>query len=172
MPHACLPSMNTRGFTLIELMIVIAIIAIIAAIAIPNLLEARIAANEASVIADLRSIHSAQNIYREQDKDGTGTLDYAHNVRKLADHDLFGISGFETIGPIYVRSGYKIGPSSNPVFKSSMFTWSMMGYPEIPAVSGKRYFFIDQTAVIRFTVGWASGNWGGGAVSSWPAIGK
>ncbi len=54
---------SATGFTLIELLVVVAILAVVATIALPALLRARVAANETSAIASLRSIHSAQGAY-------------------------------------------------------------------------------------------------------------
>lgn len=65
-----------KRFTLIELMIVVAIIAIIAAIAIPSLLRSRIAANETSAIGGLKQIVSYEASWRQTDADGNGQSDH------------------------------------------------------------------------------------------------
>lgn len=65
-----------KGFTLIELMIVVAIIAIIAAIAIPSLLRSRIAANETAAVGGLKQLTSHEASMRQTDGDANGTKDY------------------------------------------------------------------------------------------------
>ncbi len=78
--------MRNKGFTLIELMIVVAIILIIAAIAVPNLLQSRIRANEADVIAQLRNYVTAQEKFRDE---GASALPASSIFRKFIGNDFF-----------------------------------------------------------------------------------
>jgi len=68
-----------RGFSLIELLIVVGIILVLAALAIPSLLRAKISANEASAVSAVRSIHSAQTQYAQY----YPMLGYADDIAKL-----------------------------------------------------------------------------------------
>jgi type IV pilus assembly protein PilA len=101
-----------KGFSLIELLIVVAIILIIAAIAIPNLLRARMAANESSAVASIRTLNTAQVTYN---------------------------STYPTIGfsPTIVALGGALGAACVPTSTSACLIDSVLANDGNPAGSGK-----------------------------------
>jgi prepilin-type N-terminal cleavage/methylation domain-containing protein len=81
--------MKNKGFTLIELMIVVAIIAIIAAIAIPSLLRSRMAANETACAASCKAYAEAQEIFHRTDWDKDGVLEYSQCMGGVSETSVF-----------------------------------------------------------------------------------
>lgn len=133
--------MRRYAFTLIELMIVIAILTVIAAISIPNLLSYRKHGNEVSAITSLRAISSAQAIYKERNVRG-----FYGNITELTDAKL--LDSFEGSA----KSGYSfiinVGQGSPALQKD--YVWTANANPKIVGTTGDRYFFVDQSYVIRF----------------------
>jgi type IV pilus assembly protein PilA len=130
---------RSDGFTLIELVIVIAIVAIIAAIAIPNLIEARKGSNEAAAIGALRTISTAQSLFREGDRDGNGLPDYASTFAALVFPG--GIDPTVASGRVH---GYAFHLTTSP----DRLHWSVAAAPAAVNRSGDGVFTIDETDVV------------------------
>jgi len=143
------------GFSLIELLIVVAVILVIAAIAIPNLVRSRMAANEASAVASLRTINTSQVVY--QSSYGPS---FASNLGDLSD----GGSAANCVPPnaptatssclidSALASGTKSGYTFlyTPVSAGAVVaSYGVNADPITPGVSGQRHFFTDQTNLIR-----------------------
>ena len=135
-----------QGFTLIELMIVVAIIAIIAAIAIPGMLRARMAANEANAIGSLRTISTAEVQYQSSSLDTTNSISQYGDLDDLSGAVppfLDTVLGSEDS----VKAGYTFSTAI------TVGTSAVAARFEATATSqsanlGSRNFYIDEAGVV------------------------
>src|SRR2546426_8052806 len=146
------------GFSLIEVLVVIAIILIIAAIAIPRLLQSRMAANEAGAVAALRTITTVQVTYNFTYQQG-----FAPSLAALgpppgnqANASQAGL--VDEVLASSIRNGYSF--VYVPIDTSGLGSpdrYTVNANPIAVGQTGQRYFYVDQTNVIRFAVGGAAG---------------
>jgi type IV pilus assembly protein PilA len=141
-----------KGFSLIELLIVVAIILIIAAIAIPNLLRSKMAANEASAVATLRTYNTSIVAYST-----TYSTDPTTAFSQLGPIAAGGIpsaSAADLVDSLLgaagnpVKSGYTF--TYTPVAATPVSLYTILAVPSSTS-SGQRKFFTDQSGVIRQT---------------------
>jgi len=141
-----------KGFSLIELLIVVAIILIIAAIAIPNLLRSRMAANEASAVDSLRTINTAEVAYSTTyptvgftglgGLGGTAPCTAATSAAACLVDQVLAPTG----GGAGTKSGYTFNVTASA---APSVQYTSTGLPQVPGQSGQRGFCSDQSGVIR-----------------------
>jgi prepilin-type N-terminal cleavage/methylation domain-containing protein len=139
-----------KGFSLIELLIVVAIILIIAAIAIPNLLRARIAANESSAVASLRTLNTAQISYNSSyPAVGFATALSALSGVSCTPPGSSGACLIDTQLSSGSKSGYSFALSGAAGTPNG--SYQFIATPLTPNQTGVRYFCSFADAVVRFS---------------------
>jgi type IV pilus assembly protein PilA len=138
---------NQKGFSLIELLIVVAIILIIAAIAIPNLLRSRMAANEASAVGSIRTINTAAVTYSST----YPASGYPTTLAQLAPAASASSTAADLIDSVLsggTKSGYSFVMAAGAGGGTPSTGYTVSSKP-MTSSSGTRGFYSDQSGVIR-----------------------
>ena len=163
-----------KGFSLIELLIVVAIILIIAAIAIPNLLRSKIAANESSAVSSVRTVNTAEMTY--QSTWGSGYAAGLANLGGPAPCNVATAAAACLIDPLLsnapnIKSGYQFNAAGTVLVNGALNGFELNATPTFVQVTGVRALCADQTGLIQFVVpGGAPIGVGAGACAAVPNV--
>ncbi len=140
---------DSKGFSLIELLIVVAIILIIAAIAIPNLLKSKAAANQASAVASLRTINTVEITYSSTYNQGftTTLLQLGPPSAGNATSNAAGL--IDSILAAGAKSGYNFVYAASAAVNGQVQNYTVNANPQQVGVSGTIYYYTDPTNTIR-----------------------
>lgn len=139
-----------RGFSLIELLIVVAIILIIAAIAVPKLMRARIAANQMSAIASMRVINTAKVTYILSYGAGFSSTLAQLGPPTSGSASVAAAGLLDSVLASGLKGSYSFSyTAGTPDAAGNFQAYQVNGNPTSQGVSGTTYYYTDQSAVIR-----------------------
>jgi type IV pilus assembly protein PilA len=143
---------SQRGFSLIELLIVVAIILIIAAISIPNLMKAKMTANEASAVESVRTITTAENAYAATcPATGFSATLVELNTGAICAAGQNVLDNILGASDPSFKSGYQFTYTSTAVGGINT-AFTITALPITVGATGQRGFHSDQTDVIRYSL--------------------
>jgi type IV pilus assembly protein PilA len=141
------------GFSLIELLVVVAIILIIAAIAIPNFMRAKISANESSAVSSIHSIDTSEISYASMFENigySVALSDLGQGGASPCPASATAACFIDSVLASGTKSGYKFTYVQNGTSTPSL-GFTINGDPQVPHLTGERGFYSDEANIIRYS---------------------